>query len=198
MSVSSEISRLTTLRNSIRSKLIGLGILSDSSATLSDCYTGIDGVTAQAATTYNVSSSDQTVLSGTYLSGDITIRGVTTSGISAGSILSGTTVKVGDSASAGRIADVSGTYVPYLEFTSVSVATTDYTTDSTYTDYPSRAAIACNGATADMFPYVEFSSNDAASGYFNNAATSYAGGVYIYALEPKAVTISKIVFYKRG
>lgn len=41
MSIATEVTRLTTLRNNIRSKLITLGIISDSSADLQDCYEGI-------------------------------------------------------------------------------------------------------------------------------------------------------------
>lgn len=53
MSISNEITRLTGLRNSIRTKLIALGIISNSSATLSDCYNGINSVSKQTALTKN-------------------------------------------------------------------------------------------------------------------------------------------------
>ena len=66
-------------------------------------------VTTKAAATYNVSSSDQTIASGTYLTGTQTIRGVTVSGLSAGNIASGVTVKIGDSADDDRITSVTGT-----------------------------------------------------------------------------------------
>ena len=65
-------------------------------------------VTTKAATTYNTSSSDQTIASGTYLTGTQTIRGVTTSGISAENIKSGVTVKVGDANDDDRILSVAG------------------------------------------------------------------------------------------
>ena len=110
MSVASEISRLTTLRNNIRTKLIALGIISNSSADLSACYTGINGISGKAAATYNTSSSNQTISSGQYLTGAQTIRGVTTSGISAGNVKYGQTVKVGDSADDDRITGVTGTF----------------------------------------------------------------------------------------
>lgn len=69
-------------------------------------------VTTKGATTYNTSSSDQTIASGTYLTGTQTIRGVTVSGLSAGNIASGVTVKVGDAADDDRITSVTGS----LEF----------------------------------------------------------------------------------
>ena len=67
-------------------------------------------VTTKAATTYNTSSSDQTITSGTYLTGTQTIRGVTTSNLTADNIKSGVTVTVGDSADADRVLSVTGTY----------------------------------------------------------------------------------------
>ena len=69
MSIATEISRLTTLRNNIRTKLINLGIISNSSATLSDCYTGLNGVTKQTAsgnTTLNGSTTSKSFAAGYY------------------------------------------------------------------------------------------------------------------------------------
>ena len=65
--------------------------------------------TAKSAATYNVSSSDQTIASGQYLSGTQTIKGVTTENIIAGNIKNGVVVKVGDSNNAGRIKNITGT-----------------------------------------------------------------------------------------
>lgn len=63
-----------------------------------------------AAATYNVSTSNRTIAAGSYIAGTQTIRGVTTANIAAGNIKKGVTIQVGDSASAGRIANVAGTY----------------------------------------------------------------------------------------
>ncbi len=67
-------------------------------------------ISSKAAATYNVSGSDQTVAAGQYLSGAQTFKGVTTSNIDAGNIKKGINVKVGDSANAGRIKNITGTY----------------------------------------------------------------------------------------
>ena len=67
-------------------------------------------IPSKNATTYNTSESDQTIAAGQYLSGAQTIRGVKTSNIAAGNIKHGVTVKVGDEGSAGRIANVQGTF----------------------------------------------------------------------------------------
>ena len=80
-----------------------------SSATSSTATVALTAsVTTKAAATYNTSSSDQTIASGTYLTGTQTIKAVTVSGLSADKILSGTTVKVGDANDDDRIASVSG------------------------------------------------------------------------------------------
>lgn len=65
-------------------------------------------LTTIAATTYNVSTANQTISSARYLTGTQTIRGVTTTNLSASNVLSGVTIQVGDSANASRIATVTG------------------------------------------------------------------------------------------
>ena len=65
-------------------------------------------VTTQGAQTIYPSTSDQTIASGRYLTGTQTVKAVTYSGLSANTILSGTTVKIGDSADDDRIVAVSG------------------------------------------------------------------------------------------
>lgn len=65
-------------------------------------------LTTQAAQTIYPSTSDQTVSSGRYLTGTQTIKAVTYSGLSASNILSGVTVKIGDSVDDDRIVAVSG------------------------------------------------------------------------------------------
>ena len=67
-------------------------------------------VTTKAATTYNTSTSDQTIASGTYLTGAQTIKAVTTANIDAGNIKKGVVVTVGDANSATRIKNVTGTF----------------------------------------------------------------------------------------
>ena len=67
-------------------------------------------VATKAATTYNTSTSDQTIAAGTYLTGIQTIKAVTTSGIDAGNIKDGAVIKVGDANSATRIKNVTGTF----------------------------------------------------------------------------------------
>lgn len=78
-------------------------------------------LTTLGATTYNVSSNNQTISSGRYLTGNQTIRGVTTSGLTAANIASGITVKVGDSADDDRITSVTGTFTSDANATATDI-----------------------------------------------------------------------------
>ena len=90
-------------------------------------YDGLSQVTVsaisptKAAETFNVSSSNQTINSGRWLTGTQTFRGVTTSGISAENIKAGTTVKVGDSADDDRIIGVTGTFTSDANATATDI-----------------------------------------------------------------------------
>ena len=68
MSIATQISRLTTLRNNIRTKLINLGIISDSSADLEDCYTAINGITGRSSSDLTASGATVTAPAGYYAS----------------------------------------------------------------------------------------------------------------------------------
>ena len=82
-----------------------------------------------------------------------------------------------------------------LSFTSKTVAVSDWASDTTYTDFPYRAAVACEGVTAKYYAAVVFSPMDALEGIFCPVVESYDGGVYLYANEmpSAAVTIPTIV-----
>lgn len=68
-------------------------------------------VTTKAATTYHPSTTSQSIASGTYLTGAQTISAVTTSNLSASNIVSGVTIKVGDSSDDDCVASVTGNVV---------------------------------------------------------------------------------------
>lgn len=75
MSIASEISRIVSLRNEIRTKLISLGVLSDSSADLGAIRTGINGISGKSSETFTPGATDQTIAPGSYLTGAQTIKG---------------------------------------------------------------------------------------------------------------------------
>ena len=66
-------------------------------------------LTTQAAQTIHPSTTDQTIASGTYLTGTQTIKAVTTTNLTAANIVSGVTVKIGDSTDDDCVASVTGT-----------------------------------------------------------------------------------------
>lgn len=113
-----------------------------------------------------------------------------------------TNAKIADGAvSAGKIASGAVTRaklasdVKVLSFTSKTVSVSDWVSDTTYTDFPYRAAVACEGVTAKHYAEVVFSPTDALEGIFCPVAESYDGGVYIYVSEipEAALTIPTIV-----
>lgn len=71
-----------------------------------------------------------------------------------------------------------------------TVATSAWASNSTYSDYPYRAAIAITGVTASHLPEVIFSCSDATGGNFAPVCESYAGGVYIWAKEKPTATVT--------
>lgn len=79
---------------------------------------------------------------------------------------------------------------PVLAFGPQTVAASAWASDSTYPDYPYRAAVALSGVTANHAPIVNFSNADSLSGKLSPVADSYAGGVYIYATEALAETVN--------
>lgn len=83
--------------------------------------------------------------------------------------------------------------------TNTSVPVSAWTADTTYDDFPFRAAIAITGCTADYKPDVTFSLADSTNGNFAPIAETYAGGVYIYAAETPetAVTVPTITLLKQ-
>lgn len=85
-----------------------------------------------------------------------------------------------------------------LTFTGKTVATSAWTSDAAYADYPYRAAVACAGVTAEAFADVVLSPEDAAGGNFAPVCATYAGGVYLYAkaVPDAALTIPTIIIWR--
>ena len=127
-------------------------------------------VTTKGATTYNTSSTDQTIASGTYLTGAQTIRGVTTSNLTADNIKNGVTVTVGDSADADRVLSVTGTYSGGGTSKNVQVLqSTSRTNSSSLTKVLGDLTVSKTG-TYDIYW----------SGGRTNTSTSYTWGTRLY------------------
>lgn len=87
-----------------------------------------------------------------------------------------------------------------LLFTDTSIPVSAFVADSTYQDYPFRAAIALTGVLDTMIPEVVLGVADAIDGNFAPVAATYNGGVYLYAasVPESAITIPTIMCWKGG
>ena len=68
-----------------------------------------------------------------------------------------------------------------LRFSDITVPASAFAANSTYPDYPYRAAVALTGVTETMIPEVVFSVSALADTGFAPVAQCYDGGVYIWA-----------------
>lgn len=84
-------------------------VASGTAGTITVSGSGTNQLTTQAAQTIHPSTTDQTIASGKYLTGAQTVKAVTTTNLSAENIVSGVTVKVGDSTDDDCVASVTGT-----------------------------------------------------------------------------------------
>lgn len=127
-------------------------VTAGTAGTVSTSGSNTKQLTALAATTYNVSSSNQTIASGKYITGAQTIRAVTTSGIDAANIKSGVAVKVGDAGDDDRIVGVTGTFTSSTTVSEGQTAAADAQILSGYSAWVDAAevkgAMVNNGAVS--------------------------------------------------
>ena len=85
-----------------------------------------------------------------------------------------------------------------LCFANTAVPAAAWASDSTYGDYPYRAAVALTGVTAAMIPEVIFGLDAMSDNSFAPVAECYNGGVYIYAADvpESAITIPTIICWR--
>ncbi len=92
-----------------------------------------------------------------------------------------------------------GVELAKLCFANTAVPASKWAVDSTYGDYPYRAAVALSGVTAAMVPEVVFGLAAMADNSFAPVAECYNGGVYIYAADaPGAVVTIPTIICWRG
>ena len=109
-SVTTGTNTLTFTKTVSVTPVVSAGYVSSGTATNSSVSLTAS-VTTKAATTYHPSTTAQSISSGTYLTGAQTIAAVTTSNLSASNIVSGVTIKVGDSSDDDCVASVTGNVV---------------------------------------------------------------------------------------
>ena len=79
MSISTEITRLQTLRNRLRTKLVALG-LAQSNAVMSDCVTAVEGIVNQGSVSATVQEGESYTIPAGYHDGTGTVAGVSGGG----------------------------------------------------------------------------------------------------------------------
>ena len=91
-----------------------------------------------------------------------------------------------------------GVELAKLVFANTAVPVSAWAANSTYADYPYRAAVALSGVTAAMIPEVVFGLAAMADNSFAPVAECYNGGVYIYAADvpEAAITIPTVICWR--
>lgn len=85
-----------------------------------------------------------------------------------------------------------------LQFTNTIVPAESFVDDTTYQDFPFRAAVELTGVISSMIPDVVLALSDATSGNFAPVAECYNGGIYLYAASAPdaALTVPTIICWK--
>ena len=85
-----------------------------------------------------------------------------------------------------------------LRFQDVTVGTSAWAEDTTYTDYPYRANVALSGVDSTMFPDVVIDETDKGKYEFASSSDSYDGGVHLYAssIPEDAVTLRTVICWR--
>lgn len=85
-----------------------------------------------------------------------------------------------------------------LQFTNTIVPAASFVDDTTYQDFPFRAAVELTGVISSMIPDVVLALSDATSGNFAPVAECYNGGIYLYAASAPdaALTVPTIICWK--
>lgn len=80
-------------------------------------------------------------------------------------------------------------YYKLYKFNDISVQTTQWKDDITYTEYPYMAEIVLTSVTDTMIPNVVFTTSDSISGNYAPVAESYNGGIKIWCKEIPTETL---------
>lgn len=151
--------------------------------------------TAKAAAAYNVSSSDQTIASGQYLTGAQTIKAVATEGISAANVKYGVDVKVGDDGDDDRIIGVTGTFTGASTVSSGQTAATAGQILSGYSAWVDGAEVKGNIAaktSADLT--VSGPTVTAPAGFYGSDASATVATGALSASATGSATVDEVAF----
>ena len=153
-------------------------------------------VTTKGAATITPTGSQQTISSGTYLTGAQTIQAVTTSNLTAENIKNGVTVKVGTSTDDDSVTSVTGTYEGSGGGVGMNVAT------ATATPSTASSSISFTGLNGEPTSFYVVSASDLATGAspYKTASVVFDGtdviGSYITNTNNAQVSFSDTAFSK--
>ncbi len=86
-----------------------------------------------------------------------------------------------------------------LTFSNILVNKNEFVADTTYDDFPFRAAVPLANVMSNMVPEVVLSLQDATSGNFAPICNSYTSGIYLYAAsQPEAAVRIPTIICWRG
>lgn len=173
----------------------GLDEVSISVGAISSTYVG-SGVTRQGATTYRAGTSQQTIASGTYLTGTQTIAAVSQTNLSAENIKSGTTISISNGQS--DIWSVIGTYTGGGGATLLGTKEFTVSTTSTTATSVGNIDISPESAiwTTDAIIYVKIRDKAGArNGYFFGSDNFFVNYQLASGATSNVQTVGKIIYY---
>lgn len=90
--------------------------------------------------------------------------------------------------------DIGAAHAPIIA-QNVEVGTDAWVADTTFAEYPYRAAAVVSGAAENMLANVVYAPTESDSGDYSKQTAAYDGGVYIYAKEVPAAAITLLTVY---
>ena len=179
MSISTEIARLQTARNTIRTKLVELG-LAPGTATLDACATAVEGIENKGAVSAQVQEGDTYTIPKGYHNGSGTVSGVAGGGSYGLQSKTITPTKsqqnvTPDSGYYG-LSDVTVGAIPenYQDVSSVTAVAADVLANKIIVDKTGKSiagTMANNGAVGATFDGLSVSSYTIPAGYHNGSGT---------------------------
>ena len=161
---------------------------SGTAGTITVSGSNTQALTTLGATTYNTSLTDQTIISGQYITGTQTIKAVTTSGnITAENIKDGVTVTVGDANNAARIVNVTGSFTDSSTVSQGQTAATATEIRSGYSAWVGGTEVQGSLGNSTMSQGITTVSNDEAT---RGELTWSAGVTTSGSLEPASFSNS--------
>lgn len=185
MSIATQITRLQNARNTIRAKLVALGLV-ESSAKLDTCATAVDGIENQGAVSVNVREGESYTIPKGYHNGGGTVKGVAGGGNYTLQSKTVTPTKVLQAITPDEgyygLSDVQVGAIPeqYQDVSDVTAKAADVLSPAVFVDTEGNTVagtMANNGAINATLDGLETTSYDIPSGYTSGGSVSLTGEI---------------------